>query len=66
MSQRFKDAARSGKIIGRSLPRLEDEPLLLGNGRFADDISFPNQLHMRMVRSQQAHGRILDIDIGLL
>ncbi len=64
MSQRFEDAARSGKTIGRSLPRLEDEPLLLGQGRFADDISFPNQLHMRMVRSQHAHGRIVDIDIA--
>jgi len=64
MSQRFDDAARSGKTIGRSLPRLEDEPLLLGKGRFADDISFPNQLHMRMVRSQHAHGRIVGAEVA--
>ena len=30
--------------------------------RFIDDISFPGQLHMRVVRSQHAHGRILSID----
>ncbi|HVV60791.1 MAG TPA: xanthine dehydrogenase family protein molybdopterin-binding subunit [Pseudolabrys sp.] len=50
------------KFIGRSVPRLEDRPLLLGQGRFAADISFPGQLHMRVVRSQIAHGKILKID----
>jgi CO/xanthine dehydrogenase Mo-binding subunit len=50
------------RIIGRSLPRLEDEPLLKGEGRFAADISFSNQLHMRIVRSTDAHGRIASID----
>src|SRR5882672_2206173 len=64
MSRRFKDAARSGKVVGRSVLRLEDAPLLVGKGRFADDIGFPDQLHMRIVRSQHAHGRIAGIDIG--
>src|SRR5258706_14054799 len=64
MSRRFQDAARSGKVIGRSLPRLEDEALLLGEGRFADDIGFPDQLHMRVVRSQYAHGEIVAVDIA--
>jgi CO/xanthine dehydrogenase Mo-binding subunit len=62
MAGRFEDARRSGKVVGRALPRLEDEALLRGQGRFADDISFPDQLHMRVVRSQHAHGRILSID----
>lgn len=48
--------------IGRSLPRVEDRPLLVGQGRFAADISFPNQLTMRVVRSPNAHGKILSID----
>jgi CO/xanthine dehydrogenase Mo-binding subunit len=39
------------KFIGRSVPRLEDRPLLLGLGRYAADISFPEQLYMRVVRS---------------
>ena len=64
MLNRFPDAMRKGKVIGRSLLRLEDEPLLLGQGRFADDISFPDQLHMRVVRSQHAHGRVIAIDIA--
>src|SRR6185312_13942166 len=50
------------KFIGRSVPRLEDRPLLLGQGRFAADVSFPGQLHMRVVRSTVAHGKILRID----
>ena len=50
------------KFIGRSVPRLEDRPLLTGRGRFAADISFPDQWHMRVVRSPVAHGRIRSID----
>ncbi|MFZ3358938.1 MAG: xanthine dehydrogenase family protein molybdopterin-binding subunit, partial [Xanthobacteraceae bacterium] len=49
-------------FVGRSLPRLEDPPLVTGQGRFAADISFAHQLHMRVVRSAHAHGRIVAID----
>jgi carbon-monoxide dehydrogenase large subunit len=49
-------------VIGRSVPRLEDRPLVTGRGRFAADMSFPHQLHMRIVRSAHAHGRIVSID----
>src|ERR1700730_18252827 len=48
--------------IGQSVPRLEDPPLVRGRGRFAGDISFPHQLHMRVARSPVAHGRIVAID----
>ncbi|HZT27119.1 MAG TPA: xanthine dehydrogenase family protein molybdopterin-binding subunit [Pseudolabrys sp.] len=50
------------KYIGRSVPRLEDRPLLLGQARFAADINFPGQWHMRVVRSPVAHGAIDAID----
>jgi CO/xanthine dehydrogenase Mo-binding subunit len=50
------------KVIGRSLPRLEDPPLLRGEGRFAADINFPGQWIMRVVRSPVAHGEIRAID----
>jgi aerobic carbon-monoxide dehydrogenase large subunit len=49
-------------FVGRSVPRLEDLPLVTGNGRFAADVSFANQVHMRVVRSAHAHGRIRSID----
>ena len=49
------------KFVGRSVPRLEDRPLLLGQGRFAADVTFPGQLHMRLVRSSHAHARLLAV-----
>jgi carbon-monoxide dehydrogenase large subunit/6-hydroxypseudooxynicotine dehydrogenase subunit gamma len=51
------------KFVGRSVPRLEDRPLVTGAGRFAADVSFPHQLHMRVVRSSRANGRIRLIEI---
>ncbi len=53
---------RPAKFVGRSVPRLEDRPLLTGQGRFAADISFPGQWTMRVVRSALAHGKITSID----
>ena len=50
------------KFVGRSVPRLEDRPLLTGQGRFAADISFPGQWTMRVVRSTIAHGKLISID----
>jgi carbon-monoxide dehydrogenase large subunit len=52
------------KFVGRSVLRLEDRPLLTGAGRFAADISFPGQLHMRVVRSTFAHARIIAVHTG--
>jgi aerobic carbon-monoxide dehydrogenase large subunit len=54
--------AGNGPFVGRSVPRLEDAPLVVGQGRFAADISFAHQAHMRLVRSAHAHGRIVAID----
>jgi len=48
--------------VGRSVPRLEDLPLVTGRGRYAASVSFPHQLYMRVVRSSHAHGKILSID----
>jgi len=48
--------------IGASVERLEDRPLVTGQGRFAGDVSFPHQMHMRIVRSAHAHGRLVSID----
>ena len=50
------------KYIGASPKRLEDRTLLTGSGEFSADLKAPGQLHMRVVRSSVAHGRILSID----
>src|SRR6266516_2863251 len=49
-------------FVGRSVTRLEDRPLVTGRGAFAADVAFPRMLHMRLVRSAHAHGRIMSID----
>lgn len=49
--------------VGRSLPRLEDEPLLRGAGRFIDDLDpVPNVRHAAILRSLLAHARINGLD----
>ena len=50
--------------IGASVERLEDPPLVTGRGRFAGDISFQHQLHMRIVRSPYAHGLLKAIQVA--
>jgi carbon-monoxide dehydrogenase large subunit len=55
-------APSPGRVLGRSVPRLEDPPLLTGRGQFVGDIAFPHQLHMRVVRSPYAHAELRAID----
>ena len=51
-------------LIGRSVKRLEDRPLLTGSGRFAADITAPDMLYMRVVRSPVAFGRLTGLRIA--
>ena len=48
-------------LIGRPLPRLEDDRLLTGKGRFTDDVALPGQLWCAFVRSPHPHARIVSI-----
>jgi carbon-monoxide dehydrogenase large subunit len=49
-------------MIGQSPRRREDGRLLVGRGRFVDDLRPPGLLHMVLVRSPHARARILDVD----
>lgn len=51
-------------MIGESVRRLEDGPLLTGRARFVADISFPNEAHLRVIRSEVACGEIAAIDVS--
>ncbi len=48
--------------VGKSLPRKEEERLLRGLGKFADDIKLREMLYLRFVRSPYAHAKIVSID----
>ena len=51
-------------MIGESVRRLEDGPLLRGQARFVADISFPYEAYLRVVRSEVACGEIVGIDVS--
>jgi len=49
-------------IIGAAVRRVEDPRLLVGEGRFLDDLAVPGALWMGVVRSPVPHGRLGSID----
>jgi CO/xanthine dehydrogenase Mo-binding subunit len=51
-------------LIGQSVRRLEDRPLLTGSGRFAADVTFPDMLCMRVIRSPVACGRLAAVRVA--
>ena len=48
---------------GRSVRRVEDDALLRGEGRFADNVKVDGELHAQFVRSSHPHARIAGIDV---
>ena len=48
--------------VGKALPRKEENRLLRGRGRFADDIKMREMLYLRFVRSPFAHAKITRVD----
>jgi len=48
--------------VGRPLRRREDAPLLVGRGRFVDDLSAPGVVHLALLRSPHAHARVARVD----
>ncbi len=52
----------AGGSFGKSLPRLEDGPLLRGRARFIDDLKPDGHLHVAFLRSPLASARIDRVD----
>ncbi|MCC7425649.1 MAG: xanthine dehydrogenase family protein molybdopterin-binding subunit [Alphaproteobacteria bacterium] len=48
--------------LGNAVVRVEDSRLLTGQGRYTDDVSFPRQAYMAVLRSPLPAARILSID----
>ena len=53
----------STSVIGHPVLRLEDGPLIRGQGRFVDDLKFAGMLEAAFVRSPHAHAGIRGIDM---
>ena len=45
--------------IGRAMKRKEDPRMITGRGRYTEDINLPGMLHVAIVRSPEAHARIV-------
>src|SRR4051794_377604 len=50
------------KLFGAKVPRVEDDRLLRGDGRYLDDLA-PDALQAAVLRSPHAHARITGIDV---
>ncbi|PYN33032.1 MAG: xanthine dehydrogenase [Candidatus Rokuibacteriota bacterium] len=50
------------KFIGVPIKRLEDPRLLVGGGRYVDDLVRPGMAHAVIVRSPHAHARVRRVD----
>ncbi len=48
--------------VGRSIPRLESVAKVTGRAEYTHNIRLPGMLHVKIVRSTVAHGRITGID----
>lgn len=54
-------AAGAARYVGQSVPRVEDDRVLTGRGRYIADISLPGLLHAAFVRSPLAHAKVNEI-----
>src|SRR5438270_12550937 len=52
------------QMVGASIKRREDPRLVTGTGNFVEDLPQTAVVHMHVVRSSEAHARILGIETG--
>jgi aerobic carbon-monoxide dehydrogenase large subunit len=57
-----RSAPSSSNHVGQAIRRKEDPRLITGRARYVDDISLPGTLWAALVRSPEAHARIVSID----
>jgi carbon-monoxide dehydrogenase large subunit len=60
--QREHAAGKNASGLGAAVPRVEDQRLLTGRGRYVDDVNFPGMTFAYVLRSPHAHAQILGID----
>lgn len=54
----------STRWFGAPVPRRDDARLLLGRGRYLDDIALPDMAHVALVRSVQPRARLQSVDVS--
>ena len=56
--------ALAARWVGERVPRVEDERMITGHGRYVDDLQKPGMVHAAFVRSTVARGRITSLDVS--
>lgn len=64
MSPAAYEGAIGEGILGLSFPRVEDDRLLRGKGRFVDDLQIAGALEVAFLRSPVAHARVSNVDLS--
>jgi len=57
-------AGTAARWVGQRMPRLEDQRMITGHGRYLDDLHRPGMAHATFVRSTAARGRIANLDVS--
>jgi carbon-monoxide dehydrogenase large subunit len=57
-----EQATPATKWVGQAMRRKEDPRMITGRGRYVDDIVLAGMLHMAIVRSTEAHAKIVSVD----
>lgn len=52
------------KVIGGTVRKVDAHSKVTGLTLFADDLSLPRMLHMKLLRSPHAHARIVHVDVA--
>src|SRR5881396_3867401 len=55
---------RPSAIIGKAHRKVDAVAKVTGTTKFADDLAFPRMLYCKLLRSSQAHARIVSIDVS--
>jgi carbon-monoxide dehydrogenase large subunit len=55
--------SQAPRFFGSRVPRLEDDRLLRGHGRYVADIDLPRALAAKFIRSYEAHAVVAEVDI---
>lgn len=55
--------ARTARVIGTSIPRTDQRAKLDGSAMFVADLPADDALHLKLLRSDVAHARLLSVDV---
>src|SRR5689334_9621865 len=58
-----RQGGKQGNVVGTNVVRAEGLEKVTGQARYVDDLTFPDMLHGRTVRSTIPHGKILGVDL---